>query len=149
MTMERDPVIHALSEQLVCYRRLAKLAQIQHEHVRQRRIEPLLDLLKKRQEVLDLLAGFEIVVGPARRQWADYLATLTEGDRHRAETMLAETRSLLQEITLADKDDAMVLQTQKLNLGKQLNQATVARQVNRKLAASAYGRPPARIDVQQ
>jgi hypothetical protein len=147
--MQDDPVIGALSEQLTCYRRLAKLAQIQHEHVRQGRIEPLLELLKRRQEVLDRLAGFETVVGPARRQWADYLATLEQNNRQRAESMLAETRSLLAEITLADKDDAIVLQTQKLNLGKQLNQASAARQVNRKLAASAYGRPPSRLDVQR
>ena len=31
--MTSDPVIDALAEQVGCYRRLAKLAEIQHEHV--------------------------------------------------------------------------------------------------------------------
>ena len=39
--------------------------------------------------------------------------------------------------------------TEKLNLGRQINQASAARQVNRNYAASAYGTRPARLDVQR
>ncbi|MDB5305421.1 MAG: hypothetical protein JWM97_2970, partial [Phycisphaerales bacterium] len=44
---------------------------------------------------------------------------------------------------------ALVLQQRKLNLGRQINQASAARQVNRNYAASAYGRAPSQMDVQR
>lgn len=147
--MPHDAVIEALSEQVVCYRRLAKLAQTQHEHVRQSRTEQLLEVLRSRQEVLEQVSAFERVVAPAKRQWGEYVATLGEADRARAESLLDETRALLQQITAADRDDALVLQQRKLNLGKQINQATSAGKVNRQYAAAAYGKPPPRMDMHQ
>ena len=69
--------------------------------------------------------------------------------RELAESLLAEIRSLLHQITSADRDDALVLQQRKLNLGKQINQAASARQLNRNYAAAAYGKPVSRMDVQR
>ena len=147
--MDADAVLTALTEQLACYRRLAKLAQLQHEHVRQSRTEQLLDVLKSRQEVLEQVAAFERIVGPAKRQWGDYVTKLDAPDRASAESLLAETRRLLESITAADRDDAMVLQQRKLNLGKQIGQASSARKFNRVYAAAAYAKSPSRMDVQQ
>jgi hypothetical protein len=147
--MANDPVIEALAEQVACYRRLAKLAQIQHEHVRQSRTEQLLDVLKARQEVLGQISNHERIVGPVKRQWPEYLGTLAAPDRARAETLMAETRTLLQQITAADRDDALVLQQRKLSLGREINRTTAARQVNRTYVTAAYGRPRSRVDVQQ
>lgn len=144
-----DPVLSALVEQVECYRRLAKLAAIQHEHVRLSRTEQLLDVLKARQGVLEQIAAHEQTVAPAKRQWADYVATLAPADRERAERMLAETRTLLQQITSADQDDALVLQQRKLSLGREINRAAAARQVNRNYVTAAYGKPRPRVDVQQ
>jgi N-glycosylase/DNA lyase len=147
--MDEDAVLTALAEQLVCYRRLAKLAQLQHEHVRQSRTEQLLDVLKSRQEVLEQVSAFERIVAPAKRKWGDYLTNLHPPDRNRAESLLAETRKLLEAITSADKDDAMVLQQRKLNLGKQINQTATARNFNRAYAKAAYGKKPSRMDLHQ
>jgi hypothetical protein len=147
--MANDPVIDALAEQVSCYRRLSKLAQIQHEHVRQSRTEQLLDVLKARQEVLEQISQHEQVVAGAKRQWPEYLATLAPEDRNRAETLMGETRALLQQITSADRDDALVLQQRKLSLGREINRASTARQVNQKYVTAAYGRPRPRVDVQQ
>lgn len=147
--MANDPVIEALAEQVGCYRRLAKLAQIQHEHVRQSRTEQLLDVLKARQEVLEQISNQERVVGPVKRQWPEYLAALPGAERGKAETLMAETRTLLQQITAADRDDALVLQQRKLSLGREINRTTTARQVNRNYVTAAYGRPRSRVDVQQ
>jgi hypothetical protein len=148
--MSSDSIILALEQQVGSYRRLAKLAEIQHEHVQHSRTEQLLDVLGQRQQVLDEVARLEQTIGPARRGWREYLATLGADDRANAETLLAETRRLLEEITTADRNDAMVLQQRKLNLGKQINQASAARKVNRNLATSAYGgRSASRLDVQQ
>jgi hypothetical protein len=147
--MANDPVIHALVEQVACYRRLAKLARIQHEHVRQSRTEQLLEVLRVRQEVLEQIALHEQIVGPVKRQWPEYLATLSPDERDRADASMAETRALLQQITAADRDDALVLQQRKLSLGREINRATVGRQVNQKYVTAAYGRPRSRMDVQQ
>ena len=147
--MTRDPIIDALHEQLGCYRRLAKLAEIQHEHVRQSRTEQLLEVLGSRQEVLEQVEQFEQVIGPAKRQWGEYLRTLDAPDRQQAESLMAETRRLLEEITLADRDDALVLQQRKLNLGREITRAAGARRLNSSYAAAAYGRRPPNMDVQR
>ena len=148
MTTEH-PAISALREQVDCYRRLAKLADLQHVHVQQSQTEQLLEVLAGRQEVLDQLTLFEQSVAPQRRRWAEFLGELTPDARGMAEALLAETRGLLEQITTADRNDALVLQQQKLNLGRQINQAASARQVNRSYAASAYGQRRPNMDFQR
>ena len=144
-----DPIIDALHGQVDCYRRLSKLAALQHDHVQQGRTEQLLEVLGQRQEVLDSLAALERVVAPAKKQWQQYVASLPGGARAEAEDLLAETRRLLEAITAADCNDVLVLQQRKLNLGRQINQASNARQVNRTYAAAAYGKRAPAMDLQQ
>jgi hypothetical protein len=145
--MTEHPVISALREQVGCYQRLAKLASLQHVHVQQSQTDQLLEILATRNEVLDQLKLHERTVAPQRKRWAQFLCELPGTAREAAENLLAETRRLLEEITTADRNDALVLQQQKLNLGRQINQASAARQVNRNYAASAYGARPARVDL--
>jgi hypothetical protein len=147
--MPTDPIILALEEQVGCYQRLAKLAKMQHEFVRQSQTESLLEVLGKRQDVLDQVARLEGVIAPAKRAWGEYAGRLDVGSRSRAEALLAETRRLLEQITTADRNDAMVLQQRKLNLGRQIGQANAAKQVNRTYAAAAYGAKAPRMDVKQ
>lgn len=144
-----DAILSALDEQVACYRKLAKLAEAQHEFVRQSQTEKLLEILSRRQEVLDLIAALEKTVAPVKQEWAQYLGKLAPSQRDKAEALLAETRRLLEQITTADRNDAMVLQQRKLNLGKKINKASAARSVNRSYAASAYGSRPSRMDIQQ
>ena len=144
-----DPIIESLHGQVDCYRRLSKLAALQHDHVQQGRTEQLLEVLGQRQEVLDGLAALERVVAPAKKEWQQYVASLPFGARAEAEDLLAETRRLLEAITAADCNDVLVLQQRKLNLGRQINQASSARQVNRTYAAAAYGKRAPAMDLQQ
>jgi len=144
-----DPIIDALHAQVACYERLAKLAALQHEHVQQGRTEQLLDVLRHRQDVLEQLGPLERVVAPAKRQWSQFVGSLPAADRSEAERLLAETRRLLEDITAADCNDVLVLQQRKLNLGRQINQASNARQVNRTYAAAAYGKRAPAMDLQQ
>jgi hypothetical protein len=144
-----NPIVDALHGQVDCYRRLSKLAQLQHEHVQQGRTEQLLEVLGLRQQVLDQLAALERVVAPAKKQWTDFVATLAAGVRTEAEHLLAETRRMLEEITAADSNDVLVLQQRKLSIGRQIHQAASARQVNRHYAAAAYGKRAPVMDVQQ
>ncbi len=146
--MAQEPVVAALEQQVGCYRKLAKLAELQHVYVQQSQTEELLGVLQSRQTVLDQVADLEQVIGPVKQQWAGFLAGMLPSDRSTAESLLAETRKLLEEITTSDRNDAMVLQQRKLNLGKQINLAASARQVNRNYAAAAYGAPKGRMDMQ-
>lgn len=145
--MTNDPIILALEQQLECYRRLAKLAEIQHQHVQQDQTEALLGVLQDRQAVLEQIAGHERVIGPVKQQWAQYVAKVTPQVRSAAEALVAETRRLLEAITESDKNDALVLQQRKLNLGRQLGHAAAAKQVNRRYAAAAYGAKTSRMDL--
>ena len=150
MTMQQpDPILAALVEQVGCYRRLAKLAGMQHEHVQQGQTEKLLEVLKSRQEVLDQISTMESTIAHAKRQWPQYIARLQPDQRAKAESSLAETKQLLEQITASDRDDAMILQQRKLTLGRQINQAVVSKQVNRNYAAAAYGKRPPQMDVTQ
>lgn len=144
-----DQVISALREQVDCYGRLARLAELQHEHVQQGRTEGLLEVLGRRQAVLDEIARLEQVIVPAKRGWATYLSGLRHEQRVTAEKLLAETRRLLEEITAADMNDCLVLQQRKMNLGREIGKAAAAKTVNRRMAAGAYGVQAARVDVRQ
>jgi len=146
MVSIHDEVIDALAEQVECYARLAKLAQLQHEHVQHSQVEDLLEVLHKRQVVLERVQELEKVIAPAKKQWGQYVQGLLESERETAQSLMTQTRLLLEEITTADRNDALVLQQRKLSLGKQINQATAARQVNRTYAAAAYGKPSSRVD---
>jgi hypothetical protein len=147
--MTTDQLILALEEQVDCYRRLAKLAEVQHEHVTHSHTEGLLEVLARRQEVLTQLNRLEAIVSPAKKQWGEYVGGMDEDRRAAAEALLLETRRLLQQITESDQRDALVLQQRKLNLGKQIQQASSARQVNRNYAAAAYGAPKSRMNITQ
>jgi len=136
-------VIETLQEQVECYRRLEKLAGAQHEHVQQGSTEGLIAVLEQRQAVVSRIMELERELGPSKREWKKG----TENER--VEELLLESRRLLQRITEADRDDAMVLQQRKLNLGRQIKAAAAARQVNRTYATAAYGSRPATMDVQR
>jgi hypothetical protein len=143
-----DEVIIALEQQVQCYRRLAKLAELQHVHVQQEQTEALLEVLRTRQGVLDEISSLERIILPARQTWTAYTAGLTSPDRLKADTLLAETRRLLEEITSADRNDALVLQQRKLNVGKQINKTRSAQVVNRRYATS-YGPRKSTLDLQR
>jgi hypothetical protein len=144
--MNQDPVIAALEQQVDCYRKLARLAELQHVYVQQSQTEELLQLLSSRQTVLDQIADLEQTIGPVKKRWSEFLTEIDDA-AETAQAMLAETKKLLEEITTSDRNDAMVLQQRKLNLGKQIGQATVAKNLNRNYAAAAYGRPAGRMDI--
>jgi hypothetical protein len=142
-------IIDALQEQVTCYRKLARLAEAQREHVQQSHTEALLGVLRNRQEILDQLSRLESIVMPAKRRWSEFLGEVESDVRSRAEQMLAETRRLLEQIMASDRTDVLALEQRKLNIGKEIRQASGARRINRNYAVAAYGKPASRLDVQQ
>jgi hypothetical protein len=142
-------IILALEEQVACYRKLARLAEAQREHVQQSHMEALLEVLKNRQEILDQLARLEGVINPAKKRWAEFLDQIELEARARAEEMVAETRRLLEQIMASDRTDVLALQQRKISVGRQINQAASAKQVNRNYATAAYGARQSRLNVTQ
>jgi len=146
--MADDPVLAAMMQQLECYQRLAKLARTQHEHVQNCRTEDLLLVLSQRQTLLDQVAQLEKRISAAKQRWQEYLNGLSSEYRSMAESLLARTRALLEQITQSDLKDSLALQQRKLKLGTDINRTTVARKVNRMYAAAAYGQPRPALDRQ-
>jgi len=142
-----DPTLTALQQQLACYQKLAQLAEIQHTCVEQNRTKDLMSILGQRQGVLDEVADLEQVIGPAKRRWSDYLGELSAGDRVVAESMLAQTRQLLEKITATDTDDSLILQQRKLTIGREIHRTAVAQRVTRSYTATAYVKRPASMDL--
>src|SRR3954468_10887465 len=137
--MNATEVILALEQQVACYRRLARLAEAQREHVQQSHVEALLEVLQHRQQILDQLKELEFTIGPAKKRWTEFVGEIESDARARAEALVAETRKLLEQIMASDRNDALALEQRKLNLGKQIKQASGARQINRNYAVAAYG----------
>jgi hypothetical protein len=147
--METDEVLPALKRQLDCYQRLAKLANTQHDHVQNSRTEELLVVLSQRQQLLEEMAQLEKIITPAKRNWKEYSEGLPPDQRSEAESLVSETRLLLEEIAAADRDDTLVLQQRKFNLGRGINQASAARKFNGAYARAAYGNAKAGLDTQR
>lgn len=142
-----DELLNALKQQTECYERLVKLAAQQHVHVQNAQTEQLLEVLSQRQEILNKVSELEQQLAPARQNWSQYLSSLGPAEAALGEQLLARSRQLLEQITAADREDALMLQQRKLNLGKQIGHVRAAGQVNRTYAAGAYGRQTTRVDV--
>ena len=145
--MESRQILTALEEQLRCYKRLAKLAQQQHEYVKQSQTEQLLEVLARRQVELEQIAELEKTISPAKRAWSKFLPTLSAADAERAQMLLNHVRELLAQITESDKDDALVLQQRKINVGRQLGKAAIGQKVTQSYAAAAYGKRSSTMDI--
>lgn len=142
--------ISALCKELECYRRLLKLSDRQRDVIHQNQTDELMAILEHRSAILSELSSLQAEVAPLRRNWAELSSKMEEEVRQNVQSMLAETRLLLEQITAADQDDVMILQQRKLNVGKQLHATTNARVINRKFAAAAYGNSgQSKLNIQQ
>jgi chorismate mutase len=143
-----DSPLAALAAQVDQYRLLLKLSELQREHIERGEDEALLDVLERRQRIVNQIGELEMITGPVRKQWEPFVMGLSPADRHRAELLLSEAGLLLGRITAADCDDALVLQQRKLNVGHQIRQTGEANQANRRYSA-AYGPRQSMLDVRQ
>ncbi|MFT3786058.1 MAG: flagellar export chaperone FlgN [Tepidisphaeraceae bacterium] len=130
------------------YERLLKLAAQQHACVADERTDDLLDVLGQRQGVVEQIVKLEAALRPTKQNWASLADVMPAEQRADAERLMARSRDLLEQITAADNDDAMLLQQRKLNVGRQLAATSTGARVNQRYAASAYGTAtPVRVDV--
>lgn len=139
MAQDHD-MLETLARQVDLYRRLARLAERQHDLVGQDRTDDLLDLLRQRQTLLSELSAMDSAAAPLATRWNEMRAGMPAEAAAHAEALLREIRSLLRQITECDARDSLVLQQRKLDVGRELRETSSARDVNRRYAASAYGR---------
>ena len=147
--MNPQQVISALAEQVECYRRLVKLAEIQHEHVQSGETSQLLEVLGQRQQELDRISSLEPALPGDRGRWAAWAQGQDPALRSQVESLLDETRRMLELITVSDRNDAMVLHQRKQSVGREMQQATSAVTVNRRYAVAAYGSQKSTLNVQR
>lgn len=149
MTNASDNIM-ALGKQLLCYRQLARLSELQREYVQRNQTDELITVLQARAKVLGEIQQHETLVAPLKRNWPELSQGLPGPLREKVAGMLVEAKSLLQQITQADQDDVLLLQQRKLNLGKEIQAATTARKINTRYATAAYGASSgSRLNVQQ
>lgn len=146
MTPASSSILAALEAQLGCYQRLAKLAELQHEHVQQGQTEGLIEVLEQRRRVLLEVAALEDHAGWAKKRWSAFVAELPTDSRAAAEETVSQIRRLLEQIMIADGNDVLVLQQRQLSLGRPLKGVSVERTVNRTYAVNAYARPAVLLD---
>jgi hypothetical protein len=149
-TVQADEFLTELQSKVDCYRKLARLVELQHDHVQNGREDELIEVLDRRTQILTAIGITDQTVVPVLREWPSYATGLEADQRSRAEQLLAEYKRLAEQINAADRDDVLVLQQRKLNLGHQIDRTTSAKQVNRAYANAAYGRGTgSRMDLQR
>lgn len=147
--MDVEQTIADLAGQADWYGKLLKLAELQHTLVEQERWDDLLVVLNRRERIVEALAAIEQRLKPIKLDWHGIAATLAASDRSRVEEKFAEVRKLLELITRADCDDALVMQQRKITVGQQLRATSAGRQVNRGYAQTAYAGVGGRVNVSQ
>ncbi|MGF1635101.1 MAG: hypothetical protein ACFCVE_14715 [Phycisphaerae bacterium] len=148
-TPANSQLVQLLTRQVECYRDLLKLSDVQSELVRQGRDDELLEVLARRQGVMDRVSDIDARLSTAKADWPAAVARLDEEARASVEALVGTSRQLLEQITAADASDAMLLQQRRMNVGRELRQASQGKQLNRSYAAAAYARPDTRLDLQQ
>jgi hypothetical protein len=136
--MDADNLIAAIERQADLYARLEILAEQQHECVVQDRQDELLDVLQRRQDVIDRIVAGDKLIKLVRTHWADVTRMLPEASRLRAERAMTAMRDHLARVVQCDADDALVLQQRKFDVGRQLGQTQSRRAAHSGYAASAY-----------
>jgi len=122
-----NAILTAMGNQVASYERLAKLAELQHEHVQQSRTKELVVTFDEEQQVLDQVAELEQTIAPAKAHWKTFLSSLSREQRAVAESWLARSRALLEALTSVARTDALLIQHRERNLSRQIRRSKDAR----------------------
>ncbi len=130
-----EGLMRLLIEQRDLYRDLEALCQRQRSSITSDRPEALLDVLSRRQRIIQALGRLNEQFAPYRERWAEVYGQLGESARRQAAGCLAEIDALLREILRADQEDGAMLSVRRETLSRELG-----RTVDGRAANSAYGR---------
>jgi len=134
-SLSPEGLMRLLIEQRDLYRDLEALSQRQRSCITSDQPEALLDVLSRRQRIIQALGRLNERLAPYRECWAQVYGQLSESARRQAAGYLAEIDSLLRAILLADREDGAMLSVRRDTLSGELS-----RSVDGQAANSAYGR---------
>ena len=132
-------LLELLRRQRALYRELSSLAARQRHLISGDQPEALLDLLARRQQIVEQLQAVHAELSRAGGPAGGW----SEQARDQAEALLAESRALAQQILERDREDGELLAVRKASLAASLTQIRGGQAANRAYArAAAPGRDP-------
>jgi flagellar biosynthesis/type III secretory pathway chaperone len=136
-SLEEDPLtlLELLEQQRDLYYELEKLSAEQSQRIEQGQTEDLLNVLSKRQGLVEQLTQINTRLSPYRDYWGQVAQQLPEGKRQHLRHLLDEVQTLLQRILEQDETDRQQLQAARDEVGNKLQQTQKAGS-----AMKAYGR---------
>jgi hypothetical protein len=130
-----ESLIALLSQQRDRYLELRALSELQRVLIAEGRSEPLLGLLRDRQQVVSALSRLNEELGPYRRDWENTIHGLSETHRRQATSLLQETNDLLRVILRTDQEDSALLAARKQAAARELSQVGGGQTANSAYAA--------------
>jgi len=133
---QEDPatLLDLLEQQRDLYARLSELSDQQSELISSGQTDELLNVLSKRQQLVEQLTQINSRLSPYRDHWSEVAERLPAGDRDRLRRLLDEVQQLLQRILDRDEQDRVELQSARERVGQQLQKTSRAG-----TARKAYG----------
>lgn len=137
---QADELLDLLTRQHDLYRQLRELAAQQSGTIAAEDPSALLDILSRRQSLIDELAEINQRLEPVRADWKRIESMLTTSQRQRAGRLVEQVGELLAEILASDEADSKMLSARKVMTGQQITQSTASAQVQAayQRAAGAY-----------
>lgn len=128
-------LLRLLTGQRELYRELEALSQRQRSSITSDRPEALLDVLTRRQRIIQALGRLNERLAPYRERWAEEYGQLDESARRQVDACLEEIHSLLRVILQADQEDGAMLSARREILSRELGRTADGQAAN-----SAYAR---------
>jgi len=127
-------LVTLLREQCELYRRLRRLAARQRELIAGGSVVPLLDLLARRQGLVDQLTDLNRRLTQQQDYWQKHAGKLEPSLRAEANRLVQEGTAILQSIIAGDAEDSKTLMVRKTRTAEQLSSVHVGHH-----ACQAYG----------
>ena len=136
-----EGLIDLLGQQRAIYRQLYELTGRQAQLVKDGEAEPLLELLARRQSLIDELTQINARVEPYKKSWSSLWPRLDSGSQQRVQSLIDDVQGLLDEIVAQDEKDRAALSARRDEAGAGLRHVRAGSAVNR-----AYGRPTGHVE---
>jgi hypothetical protein len=119
--MPAETLLELLRKQREVLARLKELADHQQSLVIDADPQPLLNLLAERQRLVDRLGQISGRLAPYRQQWPEFVASLPDDDRRRAEDILGEINDMLTSVLASDERDTQLLTSRRNMLAEEMS----------------------------
>ncbi|MDX1565917.1 MAG: flagellar export chaperone FlgN, partial [Phycisphaeraceae bacterium] len=102
---QAQTLIALLQQQRSVYENLDELSKRQSQLIDSDDTAGLLDLLARRQKVVERLAELNVKFEPFKRSWADFWEPLEEGTQAKIQELIGQVQSMVDRIMAQDEKD--------------------------------------------